>query len=275
MHVAYWDKQAGKAKSREIENGRTEINNPMTNAAIRGVVGEGAIVQPGRYEVHIASNTRVAPNQLKPYTFTFIIKPQSERNTVKDLSQTYVDDVRHLTETEKTTLIEKFKTEHPDVMTPSGHRSDFDHAEVSADGTTMTIHFKDGFNPKTIQTNATNDVEAKHSRLTAYFGDSKELYTNPRELVRSKTGNEVPTTAQVTYKTPFNLQQVGTRNVVVTTTYENGVTKDITTPYTVLDFIGKQDKKINQNQSGQLGDARNYITVSDNSALPSEFTVRW
>ena len=275
MQVAYWDKQAGKAKGREIEYGRTEINNPMTNAAIRGVVGEGAIVQPGRYEVHIASNTRVAPNQLKPYTFTFIIKPQSERNTVKDLSQTYVDDVRHLTETEKTALIEKFKTEHPDVMKPSGHKSDFDHAEVSADGATMTIHFKDGFNPKTIQTNATNDVEAKHSNLTAYFGDSKELYTNPRELVRSKTGNEVPTTAQVTYKTPFNLQQAGTRNVVVTTTYENGVTKDVTTPYTVLDFIGKQDKKINQNQSGQLGDARNYITVSDNSALPGEFTVRW
>ena len=275
MHVAYWDKQAGKAKSREIEYGRTEINNPMTNAAIRGVVGEGGIVQPGRYEVHIASNTRVAPNQLKPYTFTFVIKPQSERNTVKDLSQTYVDDVRHLTETEKTALIEKFKTEHPDVMTPSGHRSDFDHAEVSADGSTMTIHFKDGFNPKTIQTNATNDVEAKHSSLTAYFGDSKELYTNPRELVRSKTGNEVPTTAQVTYKTPFNLQQAGSRNVVVTTTYQNGVTKDVTTPYTVLDFIGKQDKKINQNQSGELGDARNYVTVSDNSAIPSELTVRW
>ena len=75
MQVAYWDKQAGKAKGREIEHGRTEINNPITNAAIRGVVGEGAIVQPGRYEVHIASNTRVAPNQLKPYTFTFIIKP--------------------------------------------------------------------------------------------------------------------------------------------------------------------------------------------------------
>ncbi len=275
MHVAYWDKKAGVQRSREIEYGRTEINNPITNAAIRGVVGEGAIVQPGRYEVHIASNTRVAPNQLKPYTFTFIIKPQSERNTVKDLSQTYVDDVRHLTENEKTALIEKFKTEHPDVMKPSGHKSDFDHAEVSADGATMTIHFKDGFNPKTIQTNATNDVEAKHSSLTAYFGDNKELYTNPRQLVRSKTGNEVPSTAQVTYKTPFNLQQVGTRNVVVTTTYENGVTKDITTPYTVLDFIGKQDKKINQNQSGQLGDARNYITVSDNSALPSEFTVRW
>ena len=275
MQVAYWDKQAGKAKGREIEQGRTEINNPITNAAIRGVVGEGAIVQPGRYEVHIASNTRVAPNQLKPYTFTFIIKPQSERNTVKDLSQTYVDDVRHLTENEKTALIEKFKTEHPDVMKPSGHKSDFDHAEVSADGATMTIHFKDGFNPKTIQTNATNDVEAKHSSLTAYFGDNKELYTNPRQLVRSKTGNEVPSTAQVTYKTPFNLQQVGTRNVVVTTTYENGVTKDVTTSYTVLDFIGKQDKKINQNQSGQLGDARNYITVSDNSALPSEFTVRW
>ena len=275
MYVAYWDKQAGVQRSREIEYGRTEINNPITNAAIRGVVGEGAIVQPGRYEVHIASNTRVAPNQLKPYTFTFIIKPQSDRNTVKNLSQTYVDDVRHLTENEKTTLIEKFKTEHPDIMKPSGHKSDFERAEISADGATMTIHFKDGFNPKTIQTNATNDVEAKHSSLTAYFGDSKALYTNPRELVRSKTGHEVPTTATVTYKTPFNLQQAGTRNVVVTTTYQNGVTKDVTTPYTVLDFIGKQDKKINQNQSGELGDARNYITVSDNSALPSELTVRW
>ena len=275
MHVAYWDKQAGTARSREIEYGRTEINNPITNAAIRGVVGEGTIVQPGRYEVHIASNTRVAPNQLKPYTFTFIIKPQSERNSVKDLSQTYVDDVRHLTENEKTTLIEKFKTEHPNIMNPSGHKVDFDHAEVSADGATMTIHFKDGFNPKTIKTNATNDVEAKHSSLTAYFGDSKELYTNPRQLVRSKTGNEVPSTAQVNYKTPFNLQEAGTRNVVVTTTYENGVTKDVTTPYTVLDFLGKQDKKINQNQSGQLGDARNYVTVSDNSAVPGELTVRW
>ena len=171
-------------------------------------------------------------------------------------------------------MIEKFKAEHPNVVNRANH-VDFDHAEVSADGATMTIHFKDGFNPKTIQTNATNDVEAKHSSLTAYFGDSKELYTNPRELVRSKTGHEVPTTAQVTYKTPFNLQQAGTRNVVVTTTYENGVIKDVTTPYTVLDFIGKQDKKINQNQSGELGDARNYVTVSDNSAFPSELTVRW
>ena len=275
MQVAYWDKKAGVQRVREIEYGRTEINNPITNAAIRGVVGEGAIVQPGRYEVHIASNTRVAPNQLKPYTFTFIIKPQSDRNTVKDLSQTYVDDVRHLTENEKTALIEKFKAEHPDIMKPSGHKSDFERAEISADGTTMTIHFKDGFNPKTIQTNATNDVEAKHSSLTAYFGDSKELYTNPRELVRSKTGHEVPATAQVTYKTPFNLQQAGTRNVVVTTTYQNGVKKDVTTPYTVLDFIGKEDKKINQNQSGQLGDARNYVTVSNNSAVPGELTVRW
>ena len=275
MQVAYWDKKAGVQRVREIENGRTEINNPITNAAIRGVVGEGGIVQPGRYEVHIASNTRVASNQLRPYTFTFIIKPQSERNTVKDLSQTYVDDVRHLTENEKTALIEKFKAEHSDIMKPSGHKSDFERAEISADGTTMTIHFKDGFNPKTIQTNATNDVEVKHSSLTAYFGDSKELYTNPRELVRSKTGHEVPATAQVTYKTPFNLQQAGTRNVVVTTTYQNGVSKDVTTPYTVLDFIGKQDKKIDQNQSGQLGDARNYVTVSNNSAIPRELTVRW
>ena len=275
MQVAYWDKKAGVQRSREIEYGKTEINNPITNAAIRGVVGEGGIVQPGRYEVHIASNTRVAPNQLKPYTFTFIIKPQSERNTVKDLSQTYVDDVRHLTETEKTALIEKFKTEHPDVMTPSGHKSDFDHAEISSDGTTMTIHFKDGLSTKTIQTNAQNDVVAKHPSLTTLFGDPHDFYKNPRNLVKSKTNHEVPQTARVTWKTPFDLSQAGTKNAVVTVSYDNGVTKDVTTPYTVLDFIGKQDKRIYQNQSGELGDARSYITLSNGTAPATDLTIRW
>ncbi|MGX7080094.1 Rib/alpha-like domain-containing protein, partial [Gemella parahaemolysans] len=250
------------------------INNPNVQAGILGNIGSNGIIKPGNYQVILTVNDTVSPANNYNIIYNITIKPQSERNTVRDLTLTYVDDVRHLTEAERTALIEKFKAEHPDVVNRA-HHIDFERAEVSEDGTTMTIHFKDGFNPKTIQTNATNDVEAKHSSLTAYFGDSKELYTNPRELVRSKTGNEVPTTAQVTYKTPFNLQQVGTRNVVVTTTYENGVTKDVTTPYTVLDFIGKQDKKINQNQSGQLGDARNYITVSDNSALPGELTVRW
>ncbi|MGY3817027.1 Rib/alpha-like domain-containing protein, partial [Gemella taiwanensis] len=256
-----------------------DINIPSVQAAIIGKIGGKGLVKPGTYQFGLTVNDSQYPNRNYQITYNITIKPQSERNTVKDLSITYVDDVRHLTETEKTALIEKFKTEHPDVVNRkdglNNPQIDFDHAEISADGTTMTIHFKDGFNPKTIQTNATNDVEAKHQSITAYFGDSKELYTNPRQLVRSKTGNEVPSAAQVTYKTPFNLQQTGTRNVVVTTTYENGVTKDVTTPYTVLDFIGKQDKKINQNQSGQLGDARNYITVSDNSALPSELTVRW
>ena len=275
MQVAYWDKKAGVQRSREIEYGKTEINNPITNAAIRGVVGEGGIVQPGRYEVHIASNTRVAPNQLKPYTFTFIIKPQSERNTVKDLSQTYVDDVRHLTETEKTALIEKFKTEHPDVMTPSGHKSDFDHAEISSDGTTMTIHFKDGLSTKTIQTNAQNDVVAKHPSLTTLFGDPHDFYKNPRNLVKSKTNHEVPQTARVTWKTPFDLSQAGTKNAVVTVSYDNGVTKDVTTPYTVLDFIGKQDKSIYQNQSGELGDARSYIKLSNGTAPATDLTIRW
>ena len=256
-----------------------DINIPSVQAAIIGKIGGKGLVKPGTYQFGLTVNDSQHPNRNYQITYNITIKPQSERNTVKDLSITYVDDVRHLTETEKTALIEKFKSEHPDVVNRkdglNNPQVDFDHAEVSADGTTMIIHFKDGFATKTIQTNATNDVEAKHQSITAYFGDSKELYTNPRQLVRSKTGNEVPSTAQVTYKTPFNLQQTGTRNVVVTTTYENGVTKDVTTPYTVLDFIGKQDKKINQNQSGQLGDARNYITVSDNSALPSELTVRW
>ena len=256
-----------------------DINIPSVQAAIVGKIGGKGLVKPGTYQFGLTVNDTQRPNINYQITYNITIKPQSERNAVKDLSRTYVDDVRHLTESEKTALIEKFKAEHPDVVNRkdglNNSQIDFDHAEVSADGTTMTIHFKDGFATKTIQTNATNDVEAKHSSLKAYFGDSKELYTNPRELVRSKTGHEVPTTAQVTYKTPFNLQQAGTRNVVVTTTYQNGVTKDVTTPYTVLDFIGKQDKKINQNQSGQLGDARNYVTVSDNSAVPGELTVRW
>ena len=256
-----------------------DINIPSVQAAIIGKIGGKGLVKPGTYQFGLTVNDSQHPNRNYQITYNITIKPQSERNTVKDLSITYVDDVRHLTETEKTALIEKFKSEHPDVVNRkdglNNPQVDFDHAEISADGTTMTIHFKDGFATKTIQTNATNDVEAKHQSITAYFGDSKELYTNPRQLVRSKTGNEVPSTAQVTYKTPFNLQQTGTRNVVVTTTYENGVTKDVTTPYTVLDFLGKQDKKINQNQSGQLGDARNYVTVSDNSAVPGELTVRW
>ena len=256
-----------------------DINIPSVQAAIVGKIGGKGLVKPGTYQFGLTVNDSQHPNRNYQITYNITVKPQSERNTVKDLSRTYVDDVRHLTETEKTALINKFKSDHPDVVNRkdglNNSQVDFDHAEVSADGETMTIHFKDGFATKTIQTNATNDVEAKHSSLTAYFGDSKELYTNPRELVRSKTGHEVPTTAQVTYKTPFNLQQAGTRNVVVTTTYQNGVTKDVTTPYTVLDFIGKQDKKINQNQSGELGEARNYVTVSDNSAVPSELTVRW
>ena len=271
LRVAYKNFQTGKKEEVDIADKYWNVNNPEVQMALVGTIGNGGNVTPGTYHITIGANGTHKQNTI---TYTLTIKPQSERNTVRNLTPTYVDDVRHLTETEKNALIEKFKAEHPNVVNRANH-VDFDHAEVSADGATMTIHFKDGFNPKTIQTNATNDVEAKHSSLTAYFGDSKELYTNPRELVRSKTGHEVPTTAQVTYKTPFNLQQAGTRNVVVTTTYENGVIKDVTTPYTVLDFIGKQDKKINQNQSGELGDARNYVTVSDNSALPSELTVRW
>ena len=271
LRVAYKNFQTGKKEEVDIADKYWNVNNPEVQMALVGTIGNGGNVTPGTYHITIGANGTHKQNTI---TYTLTIKPQSERNTVRNLTPTYVDDVRHLTETEKNALIEKFKAEHPNVVNRANH-VDFDHAEVSADGATMTIHFKDGFNPKTIQTNATNDVEAKHSSLTAYFGDSKELYTNPRELVRSKTGHEVPTTATVTYKTPFNLQQAGTRNVVVTTTYQNGVTKDVTTPYTVLDFIGKQDKKINQNQSGELGDARNYVTVSNNSAVPSELTVRW
>ena len=250
------------------------INNPNVQAGILGTIGSNGIITPGNYQVVLTVNDTVSPANNYNIIYNVTIKPQSERNTVRDLTPTYVDDVRHLTEAERTALLEKFKTEHPDVVNRAQH-IDFERAEVSADGATMTIYFKDGFNPKTIQSNATNDVEAKHSSLTTLIGDPHEFYKNPRNLVKSKTNHEVPQTARVTWKTPFDFSQPGTKNAVVTVSYDNGVTKDVTTPYTVLDFIGKQDKRIYQNQSGELGDARSYITLSNGTAPATDLTIRW
>ena len=250
------------------------INNPNIQAAVLGNLGTNGIIKPGNYQVVLTVNDTVSPGNNYNIIYNITIKPQSERNTVRDLTSTYVDDVRHLTEAEKTALIEKFKTEHPDVVNRAQH-IDFDHAEISSDGTTMTVHFKDGLSTKTIQTNAQNDVVAKHSSLTTLVGDPHEFYKNPRNLVKSKTNHEVPQTARVTWKTPFDFSQPGTKNAVVTVSYDNGVTKDVTTPYTVLDFIGKQDKSINQNQSGELGDARSYIKLSNGTDPATDLTIRW
>ena len=250
------------------------INNPNVQAGVLGNLGTNGIIKPGNYQVVLTVNDTVSPGNNYNIIYNITIKPQSERNTVNNLTPTYVDDVRHLTETEKNGLIEKFKTEHPNVVNRANH-IDFNHAEVSADGATMTIHFKDGFAPKTIQTNAQNDAIAKHQSITALYGDPHDFYKNPRNLVKSKTNHEVPETARVTWKTPFDLSQPGTKNAVVTVSYDNGVTKDVTTPYTVLDFIGKQDKRINQHQSGELGDARSYITLSNGTAPATDLTIRW
>ena len=250
------------------------INNPNVQAGVLGNLGTNGIIKPGNYQVVLTVNDTVSPGNNYNIIYNITIKPQSERNTVNNLTPTYVDDVRHLTETEKNGLIEKFKTEHPNVVNRANH-IDFNHAEVSSDGATMTIHFKDGFAPKTIQTNAQNDAIAKHQSITALYGDPHDFYKNPRNLVKSKTNHEVPETARVTWKTPFDLSQPGTKNAVVTVSYDNGVTKDVTTPYTVLDFIGKQDKRINQHQSGELGDARNYITLSNGTAPATDLTIRW
>ena len=271
LRVAYKDFQTGAKREVEITDRYWNVNNPDIQMAFVGTIGAGRNVNPGTYHITLGAN---GTNRQATITYTFTIKSQSERNTVRDLTPTYVDDVRHLTEAEKTALIEKFKTEHPDVV-KRAHHIDFDRAEVSADGATMTIHFKDGFAPKTIQTNAQNDVEAKHSSLTTLVGDPHEFYKNPRNLVKSKTNHEVPQTARVTWKTPFDFSQPGTKNAVVTVSYDNGVTKDVTTPYTVLDFIGKQDKRIYQNQSGELGDARSYITLSNGTAPATDLTIRW
>ena len=276
LRVAYKNPRTGKEDFQDITSGVWPVNNPEVKAVIRGWLGRydktGEAVEPGDYRVTIAAGRKNPENSI---TYTFHVKAQSERNTVNDLATpTYVDDVRHLTEKEKTALIKKFEAAHPGVVNRAVH-IDYDHAEVSADGETMTIHFKDGFAPKTIQTNATNDAIAKHQSITALYGDPQDFYKNPRNLVKSKTGNELPSTVDVTWKTPFNLQQPGTRNAVVTVTYQNKTVRDVSTPYTVLDFIGKQDKRINQHQSGELGDARSYITLSDGTAPATDLTIRW
>ena len=276
LRVAYKNPRTGKEDFQDITSGVWPVNNPEVKAVIRGWLGRydktGEAVEPGDYRVTIAAGRKNPENSI---TYTFHVKAQSERNTVNDLATpTYVDDVRHLTEAEKTALIKKFEAAHPGVVNRPVH-VDYDHAEVSADGATMTIHFKDGFAPKTIQTNAQNDAVAKHQNITALYGDPHDFYKNPRNLVKSKTGNELPSTVDVTWKTPFNLQQPGTRNAVVTVTYQNGTVKDVSTPYTVLDFIGKQDKRIYQNQSGELGDARSYITLSNGTTPATDLTIRW
>ena len=271
LRVAYKNFQTGKKEEVDITEQYWNVNNPEVQMAFVGTIGDGGNVTPGTYHITIGANGTHKQNTI---TYTLTIKAQSERNTVNNLTPTYVDDVRHLTETEKNALIEKFKTEHPNVVNRANH-IDFDHAEVSADGATMTIHFKDGFAPKTIQTNAQNDAIAKYQNLTALYGDPHDFYKNPRNLVKSKTGNELPSTVDVQWKTPFNLQQPGTRNAVVTVTYQNGTVKDVSTPYTVLDFVGKQDKRINQHQSGELGDARSYITLSNGTAPSTDLTIRW
>ena len=276
LRVAYKNPRTGKEDFQDITSGAWPVNNPEVKAVIRGWLGRydktGEAVEPGDYRVTIAAGRKNPENSI---TYTFHVKAQSERNTVNDLATpTYVDDVRHLTEPEKKDLIKKFEAAHPGVVNRPVH-VDYDHAEVSADGATMTIHFKDGYAPKTIQTNAQNDAIAKHQNITALYGDPHDFYKNPRNFVKSITGNELPSTVDVTWKTPFNLQQPGTRNAVVTVTYQNGIVRDVSTPYTVLDFVGKQDKRINQLQSGELGDARSYITLSNGTAPATDLTIRW
>ena len=105
------------------------INNPNVQAGILGTIGSNGIITPGNYQVVLTVNDTVSPANNYNIIYNVTIKPQSERNTVNNLTPTYVDDVRHLTETEKNALIEKFKTEHPNVVNRANH-IDFDHAEV-------------------------------------------------------------------------------------------------------------------------------------------------
>ena len=81
------------------------INNPNVQAGILGNLGTNGIITPGNYQVVLTVNDTVSPGNNYNIIYNITIKPQSERNTVRDLTPTYVDDVRHLTEAEKTALI--------------------------------------------------------------------------------------------------------------------------------------------------------------------------
>lgn len=126
LRVAYKNFQTGKKEEVDIAANYWNVNNPEVQMALVGTIGDGGNVTPGTYHITIGANGTHKQNTI---TYTLTIKPQSERNTVRDLTPTYVDDVRHLTETEKNALIEKFKAEHPNVVNRANH-IDFDHAEV-------------------------------------------------------------------------------------------------------------------------------------------------
>ena len=78
------------------------INNPNVQAGILGNIGSNGIIKPGNYQVVLTVNDTVSPANNYNIIYNITIKPQSERNTVRDLTLTYVDDVRHLTEAERT-----------------------------------------------------------------------------------------------------------------------------------------------------------------------------
>ena len=109
LRVAYINPRTGKEDFQDITSGLWNVNNPEVKAVIRGWLGRydktGEAVEPGDYRVTIAAGRRNPENSI---TYTFHVKAQSERNTVNDLATpTYVDDVRHLKEAEKTDLIKK------------------------------------------------------------------------------------------------------------------------------------------------------------------------
>ena len=107
LRVAYKNFQTGKKEEVDITEQYWNVNNPEVQMAFVGTIGDGGNVTPGTYHITIGANGTHKQNTI---TYTLTIKAQSERNTVNNLTPTYVDDVRHLTETEKNALIEKFKT---------------------------------------------------------------------------------------------------------------------------------------------------------------------
>ena len=98
LRVAYKNFQTGKKEEVDIADKYWNVNNPEVQMALVGTIGNGGNVTPGTYHITIGANGTHKQNTI---TYTLTIKPQSERNTVRNLTPTYVDDVRHLTETEK------------------------------------------------------------------------------------------------------------------------------------------------------------------------------
>ena len=81
LRVAYKNFQTGKKEEVDIAANYWNVNNPEVQMALVGTIGDGGNVTPGTYHITIGANGTHKQNTI---TYTLTIKPQSERNTVRD-----------------------------------------------------------------------------------------------------------------------------------------------------------------------------------------------